>query len=65
MDIAGLSMLQSQQATQLNVNVALLKKSQDVAVEQHQQLDRMQVDTRVEAVKVTEPFKGAQVDVRA
>ncbi|EZH66407.1 hypothetical protein DH09_10770 [Bacillaceae bacterium JMAK1] len=65
MDIAGLSMLQSQQATQLNVNVALLKKSQDVAVEQHQQLDRMQVDARVEAVKVSEPFKGAQVDVRA
>ncbi|GAJ97537.1 putative motility protein [Geomicrobium sp. JCM 19055] len=65
MDIAGLSMLQSQQATQLNVNVALLKKTQEVALEQHEQLDRMQVDARVKAVKVAEPFKGAQVDVRA
>ncbi|MBM7631274.1 putative motility protein [Geomicrobium sediminis] len=59
MDIAGLSMLKSQQATQLNVNVALLKKTQEVALEQHEQLDRMQVDARVEAVKVSEPFKGA------
>ncbi|MFB4161679.1 putative motility protein [Geomicrobium sp. JSM 1781026] len=64
MDIAGLSMLQSQHIAGVELNTALLKKVKETADEHGQRMNQM-LEGIHQAERIAEPYKGTAINIRA